>query len=76
VVGDGLKLTLAGIAVGLIAAVFITPKISDQLYGVGTRDLTIFVFVPLAFLLVAMVASYLPARRATRVHPTEALRNG
>lgn len=75
VVGDGLKLTLAGIVVGMIAAVFITPKISDQLYGVGTRDLTTFLFVPLAFLVIALVASYLPARRATRVHPTEALRN-
>jgi len=75
VVGDGLKLTLAGIVVGVIVAAFVTPRLSSQLYNVGTRDLTTFVFVPLVFLLVALVASYLPARRATRVHPTEALRN-
>jgi len=46
------------------------------LYKVGARDLTTFALAPLVFIVIALVASYLPARRAMRVDPTEALRRG
>ncbi|HEY6305129.1 MAG TPA: ABC transporter permease [Candidatus Angelobacter sp.] len=76
VVKQGLTVTLAGIAVGLIAALALTRVMGSLLYKVGTWDLTTFALAPLAFLAIALVASYLPARRATRVDPTEALRHG
>ncbi len=50
--------------------------LSGLLYKISARDLTTFVLAPLAFLVIALVASYLPARRATEVDPNEALRNG
>jgi putative ABC transport system permease protein len=46
------------------------------LYNVGAHDLTTFAVVPVVFLVIALAASYLPARRATRADPTEALRHG
>ena len=45
-----------------------------MLYKVGTCDLTTFVVTPLSFLCIALLSSYLPARRATKVDPAEALR--
>jgi ABC-type lipoprotein release transport system permease subunit len=54
----------------------LTPVMNSLLYNTGARDLTTFVMVPVVFLVIAFVASYLPARRATRVDPTEALRHG
>jgi ABC-type antimicrobial peptide transport system permease subunit len=76
VVGQGLALTLAGIVLGLIAAFALTRVMGSLLYRVGARDLTTFALAPLLFLAIALVASYLPARRAMRVDPTEALRHG
>jgi putative ABC transport system permease protein len=74
VVGQGMVLAIVGIAIGLLAAFVLSQFMSSQLYKVGTHDLTAFVAAPLVFLCVALIASYLPARRATRVDPTEALR--
>jgi putative ABC transport system permease protein len=78
VVKQGLTLTMAGIGIGLALALILSfvlnRFVSDQLYKVGTHDLLTFLLAPLAFLAIALVASYLPALRATRVDPTEALR--
>ena len=76
VVRQGLVLAIAGVAVGLIAALLMTRLMCSMLYDVGTRDLTTFVLAPLVFLVVALLASYLPARRATKLNPIEALRQG
>jgi ABC-type lipoprotein release transport system permease subunit len=53
---------------------FLTQLMSSMLYKVGTRDLTTFALTPLVFLGIALLACYLPARRATKVNPIEALR--
>jgi putative ABC transport system permease protein len=74
VVRQGLKLAAAGVAIGLIAALLLTRLLSSILYKVGARDLTTFALAPLVFLCIAVLASYVPARRATKVDPAEALR--
>jgi putative ABC transport system permease protein len=74
VVRQGLMLTGVGIAVGLVAALFLTRLMSSLLYKVGALDLATFALTPLAFLAIALLASYLPALRATKVNPVEALR--
>jgi ABC-type antimicrobial peptide transport system permease subunit len=74
VVGHSLRLSVIGIALGVIGAVLLGPTIESQLYGVQPRDLPTLVTVPLALLLVAVLASYIPARRATQVDPLTALR--
>jgi ABC-type antimicrobial peptide transport system permease subunit len=76
VVKQGIKLTLLGAGIGLMAALALTRVMGSLLYQTGARDLTTFVLSPLAFLAIAMLASYLPARKATSVQPTEALRHG
>jgi putative ABC transport system permease protein len=75
VVGQGLRLALIGIAVGVIAALVLTRLMTSILFQVSAHDVTTFIFVPLVFLVIALLASYLPARRATKVDPLEALRN-
>ena len=74
VVRQGLRLAIAGIVLGLLAALLLTRLMSSLLYKVGTRDLATFSVVPAAFLCIALLASYLPALRAMRTDPMEALR--
>jgi putative ABC transport system permease protein len=74
VVGQGLALALAGLAIGTIAALALTRLMSGLLFQVSAADPASFAASALLFVAIAALASYLPARRATRVDPTEALR--
>jgi len=74
VVKDGALLAGAGILVGLAGAFLLTQLVASLLYGVGPRDPLTFVCVPVALITVAVLASYVPARRAARVDPMAALR--
>src|SRR6266852_7500972 len=74
VVRQGIQLTAIGVLIGLVAAAALTRLISSLLYKVGAWDATTFLIAPLIFLLIGLLASYLPARRAITVDPTEALR--
>jgi predicted permease len=71
---QGMGLAAIGIAVGLASAFLLTRLMRSLLYEVTASDPATFVAVPVALLLVTLVASYLPALRATRVSPTIALR--
>ena len=75
VLSHGLKLTLIGAAIGLLGAYLATRAITSVLYGVSATDPFTFVFVSLLLIGVALVACYVPSRRATRVDPLVALRN-
>jgi putative ABC transport system permease protein len=74
VLRDALLLTTAGTAIGLLAAAWLTRFLQSQLFGVGTLDPVAYGVVVLVFACVATAASYVPARRATRVDPVVALR--
>jgi putative ABC transport system permease protein len=75
VLGDGLKTTLFGGALGLGAAVLATPLIARELYGVRPLDLATFAAVAVVMLAASVAACWVPARRASRVDPVEALRS-
>jgi putative ABC transport system permease protein len=75
VVSQGLKLTLPGLALGLVAAWAVTRYVSSLLYGVTTTDPVTFIGIPFLLLLVAMLASWMPARRAAKTDPIVALRH-
>jgi predicted permease len=74
VVGQGMKLAGAGVAVGLIASLALHSVMKSLLYGVSATDPLTFVAVSLVLMLIAAVACYIPARRASRVDPVVALR--
>jgi predicted permease len=74
VLGEGLLVVAVGLCLGLLLAAAATRLLSGFLYGVGTTDPLTFVGVPLVLGFVALLASYIPSRRATKVDPLQALR--
>jgi putative ABC transport system permease protein len=74
VLGKGLRTTLMGVVLGLILALAGTQALSGLLYGVGTLDPVVFSLVPAVLLGVGQLASYLPARHASRADPVVVLR--
>jgi len=76
VVGHGMRLVLIGSLLGLVIALLSTRTLSAMLYRVGAFDLATFAGVPLALAVVAFLASYVPALRATRADPMIALGHG
>jgi predicted permease len=74
VIGQGAKLALTGIALGVVGALAVTRLIGSLLYDLSPTDPFTFIGVAVLLTLVALLASYLPARRATRVDPMIALR--
>jgi len=74
VIIEGARLVIIGVAVGLLAAFCLTRLVRNQLFGVSPTDPVVLAEVVLVVLAVALLACFLPARRATRVDPMEALR--
>jgi predicted permease len=74
VLGQTLTLVAAGTTIGITGGLIVTRMVTNLLYGVSAVDPMTFVGMPLLLLLVALLASYLPARRATKIDPMIALR--
>src|SRR5262249_23649601 len=74
ILGQGLRLVLVGVGIGVTTAFAMTRVLSNLLFGVTPTDPPIFVVVPLLVVVVAILASYFPARRAQKVDPIIALR--
>ena len=74
IVGHGLALSLTGIGIGLIASFALTRLMKGLLFGVSATDPITFVAISLLLTAIGLLASWIPARRATRVDPLVALR--
>jgi putative ABC transport system permease protein len=75
VVGQGMKLVALGLAIGLLAALWLTRWLETLLFSVETTDLPTYAMIPILLAAVALAACYLPARRATKIDPMVALRH-
>jgi predicted permease len=76
ILSEAVWLVLAGLAVGMAAALTLSRSLSSLLYGVGATDPLTFLLIPAALAAVGLLASYLPARRASGVDPASGLRCG
>ncbi len=74
VIGNGLKLMAIGVGLGLAGAYLLTRALTSLLSGISPTDPVTFIFVSLLLIAVALIATYIPARRATKVDPLVALR--
>jgi ABC-type antimicrobial peptide transport system permease subunit len=74
VVASGARMVITGAAAGLAVALALSGVMKSLLYGIGPRDPLTFIAAPAVLVLVALAAAYVPARRAARVSPMEALR--
>jgi predicted permease len=75
VVKEGMMPVLVGIVIGGAASLLLTRALQTQLYGISTKDPVAFLIAPAVLLTAALLACYIPARRATRIDPMMALRN-
>jgi ABC-type antimicrobial peptide transport system permease subunit len=75
IIGQGIKLVLIGVAIGLAAALGLTRFLSGLLYGVKPGDPATLVAVSALLMAIALLASYIPARQAAKVDPMVALRH-
>jgi len=73
-VKQGLKLVVAGMMLGLLAAFLLTRVMASLLFGISATDPITFIGISVVLLAVAILASYIPALRATKVDPITALR--
>ena len=71
-----LAILAAGLAIGSLASLWLTPLLAPLLYGVGPRDVTTFLSAATVLSVVALAATWLPARRAARLNPALLLRDG
>ncbi|HEX2162358.1 MAG TPA: ABC transporter permease [Thermoanaerobaculia bacterium] len=76
VVGEGARLVAAGVALGTVAALLLSRALASQLYAVGATDPASFAAALVVLAAVALTAAWLPARRASRIDPGQALRSG
>jgi len=74
VVGQGMRLALLGVGIGLVAALVFGRVMRTMLFNISTLDPMTYLVIPLLLLLVTLLATWLPARRATRVDPAVVLR--
>jgi ABC-type antimicrobial peptide transport system permease subunit len=72
--GSGLKLVGLGAAAGVVASLAATPALANLLFGIRPTDVVSFVGMPLVLIVVATLAAYVPARRASRIDPVRALK--
>jgi len=73
---QAMTITIGGLVAGMIASFFLSRTLSALIYGISTRDGISFVTVPLVLLLVSLLACVVPALRATKINPIDALRTG